>query len=172
MNPPPGGYGPPPGPPGGFVPPPGGAPPGGAPPGGGGYGLPPGPPPGGGFSPPGWNAPPGGYGAGLPPGVSPGSAYGGPPGAAQDQLAIVSLVLGLFSLFMVFCCGPLSIVLGISAVTFGLVSISRIGKEPMRYTGKPLAIAGIVLGALGALGYVLMFVVFGAFSFLSRMSLP
>ncbi len=164
MNPPPGGYGPPPGPPGGFVPPPGGAPPGGAPP--------PGAPPGGGFTPPGWNAPPGGYGVGLPPGVSPSAGYGGPPGAAQDQLAIVSLLLGVFSLLLMFCCGPLSIVLGIAAVTFGLVSISRINKEPMRYRGKGTAIAGVVVGALGALGYVLMIALFGAFSVLSSHGWP
>ena len=161
MNPPPGGFVPPPGPPGGFVPPPaGGAPPPGAPP----------PPGGGGFNPPGWNAPPGGYGVGLPPGVSANAGYGGPPGQTQDQFAVVSLVLGIFGLLLVFCCGPLSIVLGIAAVTFGLVSLSRIAKEPERYSGKPLAIAGIVIGALAAVGYVLMIVAFGAFSFLSSMS--
>ncbi len=172
MNPPPGGYGPPPGG-GGYGPPPGGAPPG-AP---GGFSPPPvgappppagGPPPGGGFSPPAWNAPPGGYGVGLPPGVSPGAGYGGPPGQTQDQFAVVSVVLGVLSLVLMFCCGPLSILLGIAAITFGLVALSRINKEPHRYSGKGMAIAGIVVGALGLVGYVLMFVVFGAMSFMSH----
>lgn len=102
---------------------------------------------------------------GLPPGVSPSAGYGAPPGAAQEQLAPVSAVLGVVSLLFVFCCGPLSVVFGLTAVGCGIVSVSRIHKEPHRYRGKGLAITGIVVGALGLFGYLLIFVIFGAMSF-------
>ncbi len=149
--------------------PPGGAPPGGGPPGGWGGGPagggPPGPPPPGGFTPP--PGPIGGYATGLPPGTSMPhgglSTGGGGSGGQNDPLAIVALALGLFGFVFNCCCGPVSIVMGIAAVIFGIVSLANIGKEPHRFStsSKPMAIVGIVLGALGALGQVGML----AFSF-------
>jgi len=66
-------------------------------------------------------APVGGYGVGLPPGVSPQVvekyAVAQPKGPTNDNLAIASIVLGVFSLPGSFCCcglatAPIGIVLG------------------------------------------------------------
>ena len=75
------------------------------------------------------------------------------PAPGPDPLAIVALVLGILALpfFWLF-------LVGIAAIVFGAVALSRIGRT--RRGGKGLAIAGIVLGAvslvLGALIVVIL----------------
>lgn len=121
----------------------------GQPPGGGGLG--PGTHPPGGFGPPGggppsFGSPPGGFGAGW--GPPDGAAR--PPGNELDPLAIVSTVIGIFSLITCACCGLLGIPISIAATICGGISIHRQNNEPDRFSSssKPLAIIGIVLGAL------------------------
>lgn len=66
---------------------------------------------------------------------------------ASQNLAVWSMVLGLVSITLGWCCSfglltaPLAIVLGIYA-------LSQIKSDPNRYSGKPLAITGIVSGGL------------------------
>lgn len=149
-----GGYGPPPGG-GGYGPPPGGGgygpPPGG---GGGGYGPPPGgggygPPPAGGFGPP---APPGGFGG--PPG------FGGQgPMPSASGLAIASLVCGIISIPGGCCCSFLSIPIAIAAVIMGIIGINKINSEPHLYSGKGLAIGGIVTGGIAVIFGIVMLIV-------------
>ncbi|HEX5615868.1 MAG TPA: DUF4190 domain-containing protein [Acidimicrobiia bacterium] len=86
------------------------------------------PPPPGAYLPP----PTGGY---VPPGVPP---YATPPTTGTNGLAIASLVLGL-----VWVCGIGSVL----AVIFGVVALGQIKQRSQ--SGRGLAIAGIVLGALG-----------------------
>lgn len=171
-------------PPGGFYGPPG-APPGGAPPGGppGGFGgPPPGSPPGGYGGPPGgygqppgggYGGPPGGFGG--PPGYVPPAGYGAPApgvpppmygGGGTDTLAVVSLVLGILSIPLHFCC-YLGWPVGIAAIICGIISIVRIGKEPHRYSGKGLAWGGVISAGLGFLLIILVFVLYGAAIMLS-----
>ena len=96
------------------------------------------PPPGGGYG-----VPPPGFG--MPPG--PAGYPMGPPTA--NPLAVVSLVLGL-----VFCI-PGS---GIGAIICGFIARSAIAREPMRYTGAGMALAGIILGFGHLLLWILYFV--------------
>ena len=155
------GFGPPQGPP-GFGPP--GGPGGYGPPGGpGGYG-PPGP---GGFGPPpagfGGFQPPPGYGSpapGVPPAGGPGH------GAQTDTMAIVSLVLGLLSIPLHFCC-YLGWPAGIVSIILGVIAVVRINGEPARYSGKGLAYGGIASSAIGFLIIVLLVVAYGAAIFLT-----
>jgi len=44
--------------------------------------------------------------------------------------------------------------LGLAAVVLGVLSMQRVKKEPGRYGGKGIAMAGIGVGALAALGYI------------------
>jgi Domain of unknown function (DUF4190)/Septum formation len=98
-----------------------------------------------------------GYGAGYGPGQYPG-AYGQPPAAygygyagtsaGTNGLAIASLVCALGGIFIGLS-APVAIVLGIVA----LVKISR---RPQ--AGKPMAIAGVVIGSLISLVYVLVLI--------------
>ncbi len=108
--------------------------------------------------------PPGGFGP--PPGGAPGGGYpppqsGGfpPPGGAPppdmrsvpktDPLAIVSLVLSVVAALLccIPCVGYISPVLFLGGIGTGAFAITRINKDPM-LTGKGLAIAGIAVGGV------------------------
>jgi hypothetical protein len=149
-----GGWGPPPGaPPGGYGGPPGGY---GGPPGG--YGPPAGPP--GGFTPP-----PGGFG---PPQGGGKPITGGKQTIAMHQMsidpttglprgekppasnaAVISLVCGFLM-----CLGPLT---GIPAIIAGIMARRAIKADPANVGGGGMAIAGIVLGILNLLGWMVWF---------------
>jgi uncharacterized membrane protein len=60
-----------------------------------------------------------------------------------NGLATASLVMGILSWF---CCG-LGVIFGVLAIVFGFVALSQIRDRPNQ-AGKPMAIAGIVLGIL------------------------
>ena len=114
---------------------------------------PPGAPPGG---PQGWGAPPGappqgpvgGWGTALPPGVNP-YTPGNPTGGTQTEpMGIIALVLGIVSVPVYFCCGPVALAANIVGLVLGFVSINRCNNEPQRYQGKGLAIAALVINAL------------------------
>jgi hypothetical protein len=127
-------------------PPPGYGAPGYPPPG---YGPPPGypapgyPPPG--YPPPGYGPPPGSWpGYGPPPGSWPG--YG--PPAHFNGLAITSFVLGLFTWWAL---GIGSVV----AIVLGFVSLDQIRHSNGAQRGRGLAIAGTILGFLGAAFWLL-----------------
>lgn len=112
---------PPPPPPGGE-PPPGGQPP--PPPGGGSYSTPPG---GGGYPPP-----PGGGGYAQP---------------QSSQKALWSLIVGIISLPLAFCCGPLGLV-GIAAFVLGNGANRDIRASGGQQSGEGMAKAGVILGII------------------------
>lgn len=170
-------------PPGGNYPPSGGGTP---PEGGGQWGGPPaaggggqwgGHPAGGQWGPPGgggggWAQPPGGppgygqqpmYSSGVPGGPS----YHQQGGGSTDPIAIVSLVLGLVSLPMHFCC-YLGWPLGIGAIVCGAIAISRIGDPPNYYTGKGLAIGGMIAAGFGFIMMIVALIFFGAAMMLAK----
>ena len=99
--------------------------------------------------------PPGGYGIDLPTGVLP------PPedrGRVTDPVAVVSFSLGSSTLVLGLCCFPISgLVLGIAGASIGIVSLVRIASHPNRYSGRGLAVAGIVVSIVAPLAYVVAF---------------
>ena len=81
-------------------------------------------------------------GAGRPPTLPPQPMAPPARPAAEGQektLAVVSLVLGILSV-----CGGL--LTGIPAVITGAIAYGRTGREPARYGGRGMALAGIILG--------------------------
>jgi predicted lipid-binding transport protein (Tim44 family) len=67
-------------------------------------------------------------------------------------LAIASLAAGIIGLlFGWFCAGPIP---GIIALVLGFTALSQIKKSPERAGEKPLAIAGIVLGAINVMFFL------------------
>lgn len=79
-------------------------------------------------------------------GVGQNTPFQPPPisGQGQEQtLAIVSLVCGILGI----CCGILSIV----ALITGFIQRGNIAKDPNRYGGGGLALAGMILGGIGIL---------------------
>jgi hypothetical protein len=75
-------------------------------------------------------------------------------------MAIASLAVGVLSLPTSCCCTFFGAPLSVAAVVLGILAMSKINKEPHLYTGKPLALGGIILGALGVAVLVLS-IIFG-----------
>ena len=80
------------------------------------------------------------------------------PYQSQNQtLAIFSLILGIAG--NVFCCYGFPF--GIAALITGFIGYSNANKEPNRYSGSGMAIAGMILGAI-SIFILLIFVIIGA----------
>ncbi len=62
-----------------------------------------------------------------------------------DGLAIASLICGIVGLFF------LGILLGPLAIIFGAISLNKMAKNPGMYSGKGMAIAGLVIGVVATL---------------------
>lgn len=80
------------------------------------------------------------------------SAWQPPPPPAMmagpsQGLAVSSMVLGLVSITLGWCCS-FGLLTAPVAIVLGIVALSQIKSQPNRYTGKPLAITGIVSGGL------------------------
>jgi Domain of unknown function (DUF4190) len=83
-------------------------------------------------------------------------------GMSRDQtLPTVSLVLGIISLFLVCCFG--GIWLGLPAAIVGFLAMRNIESNPNKYSGRGMAIGGMVLGIVTFLASLFIFV-FGQLS--------
>jgi len=93
------------------------------------------------------------------PQYQPGSAVQG--GGQNQTLAIVSLVVGILSLF---CCAWF--VPGIAALIMGFIAKGKANSDPANYGGAGLALGGIITGAisliLGVIVLILYFLGFAA----------
>ena len=67
-------------------------------------------------------------------------------GPRTDPFAIVAISAGGLAIFT----GLGSLLLGAAAVVFGALSLSRIRKEPNRFKGRGLALAGMIMGIVAA----------------------
>ena len=103
-------------------------------------------------APPAWKPPP-------PP------AYASQP---QKSLAVLSMVLGIVSITIGWCC-YFGVLTSPVAIGLGVFSLFQIKKDPSKYGGKGMAIAGIVAGALYFVFMALIVLIWGV-SFL--MSAP
>ena len=65
-------------------------------------------------------------------------------------MAIAGLICSILGLF---CCGPLFSTLGL---VFSVLGLSQINQNPLRYGGKGMAVAGIVLALLGYAVFALL----------------
>lgn len=77
-------------------------------------------------------------------------------GARNNGFAVTGLVLGIFSLTVGFCCCR-GIPFNFLGLVFSFIGLSQINREPQRYGGKGIAIAGLVLSILSLfLAFLLM----------------
>jgi hypothetical protein len=83
--------------------------------------------------------------------------------AKTEPLAICSLVLSVLGLL---CCG---FVLGIPGVVCGHLALSKIQKEP-QLQGKGMATAGLIIGYLAIVFWLIYLVCFGGLSFLQTIT--
>ena len=65
-------------------------------------------------------------------------------------MALVGMTLGIVGIVLS-CLVPLGTILALVALLFSIVGLGQINKQPGVYGGKGMAIAGIVLGAVGLL---------------------
>ena len=73
----------------------------------------------------------------------------------SQGLALASMITGIAGVLLASCFGPVP---GIVALVLGLVALSQIKKSPEKFGGKGMAIAGIVIGSLTVVFYVLLII--------------
>ena len=86
-----------------------------------------------------------------------------PPGyvvAPQQTMAVVTLVLGLVSITLGWCCS-FGILTAPIAVVLGIISLKQIKDNPAKYSGRGMAIGGIVTGGLYLAVMVLIILLYG-----------
>ncbi len=94
-------------------------------------------------APPPWGAPPPGYGYGY--GAS-GPGWGPPPLPSANGMATASLVCGILGVIPCFIVnGALAVV----ALVLGIMVVRKINAGTAAPDGRGMAVAGIVLGAIG-----------------------
>lgn len=81
----------------------------------------------------------------APPAMMPAAGY-----RRTSPSAVWGLVCGIFSFFGCFCC-CLNIPLGVLGLVLSLIGLSQVHDFPETYDGRAVAIAGIVVSALGLL---------------------
>ena len=74
------------------------------------------------------------------------------------------MIVGLSGVLLSWCFGPVP---GIVALVLGLVALSQIKKSPEKYTGKGMAMAGIVIGAVNVAFFILWIIFWSLASALS-----
>jgi hypothetical protein len=92
------------------------------------------------------------------------------PGSNQKQgLAVASLILGIFSITIGWCCsiGMISAPVG---VILGIISLVQIKNDPTTNTGKPLSIIGISLAGFYIVIWFLIFMLYGMAIFMGSLS--
>ena len=72
----------------------------------------------------------------------------------QSQgLALASMITAIAGLLMAGCLGPIP---GIVGIVLGFIALSQIKKSPEKYGGKPYATAGIIIGGVSVLFYIVI----------------
>jgi hypothetical protein len=98
-----------------------------------------------------------------PPQSTPATWQPPPPPSAMgpsQSLAVWSMVLGLVSITLGWCCS-FGLLTAPVAVVLGIYALSQIKSDPGRYTGKPLAITGIVSGGLYFVALAVIVLIYG-----------
>ncbi len=76
----------------------------------------------------------------------------------SGPMAIVALICGILS--MLCCVVPVfGFILSIAAIVLGIIESKKIGRGESNAKGKGMAIAGIILGVVGVLAGITMFVI-------------
>jgi len=79
-----------------------------------------------------------------------------PASGPSQTLAIVSLVLGILGLTL--CCG--TFIIPLVAVITGFMARGKANNDPANYGGAGLALGGLITGALGLVGGIILWIVY------------
>lgn len=75
----------------------------------------------------------------------------------SQGLALASMIVGILGLVAGGCLGPIP---GIVALVMGLTALSQIKKTPEKVGGKPFATAGVIIGSISTVFYMLLVIWF------------
>jgi hypothetical protein len=87
----------------------------------------------------------------------------------QQTLAVISLITGIASCTVGLCC-YMGTLLGPVAIITGIIALVQIKGDPMRYTGKGMAIGGIATGAFYFVLIILLIIFWGAINIIGAMA--
>lgn len=82
------------------------------------------------------------------------------PRSTDKNMALVSLILGVVSVTVGWCC-YFGVITGPVALGLGVYALSLIKKDPSKYGGRRMAIAGMVLGSLYFVFLALIILLYG-----------
>jgi uncharacterized protein DUF4190 len=82
------------------------------------------------------------------------------PVSTQNTLALASMVLGIVSITIGWCC-YFGVITGPVALGLGIYALSQIKKDPKQFGGRGMAIAGIVMGSLYFVFLALIILIYG-----------
>jgi hypothetical protein len=71
----------------------------------------------------------------------------------SQGLALASMIVGIAGFLLAGCFGPIP---GIIALVLGITALSQIKKSPEKYSGKPFATAGVVIGGITIAFYAIL----------------
>jgi GYF domain 2/Domain of unknown function (DUF4190) len=83
-----------------------------------------------------------------------------------NSLSVAGLILGLLSVLTFWCC--FNLVLALMGLVFSGTGLSQIKKSGGQETGRGLAIAGIILSALGLVMGLITLLVFGVMASMNK----
>jgi len=94
---------------------------------------------------------------GMPPAQNPQYGMSGFAVPKDQMLAMISLGMGVVSIVSVCCFG--GILLGLPAAIVGFIAMKNVDTNPAKYTGRGMAITGMVMGIVTFLATVLFLIV-------------
>ena len=86
----------------------------------------------------------------------------------SNGFAVAGLVLGIFSLTVGFCCCR-GVPFNFLGLVFSIIALSQINRDPQRYGGKGMAIAGLVLSIVSLFIALIFLLLIGTFAGLEQM---
>ena len=107
-----------------------------------------------------------------PPPIQSGWAPPPPPAYAakpQQTLAVTSLVLGIVSITIGWCCS-FGILTSPIALVLGIISLVQIKNDPAKFSGKGMAVGGIITSVLYILVFVAIILLYGIGIFLGALN--
>ena len=91
--------------------------------------------------------------------VSPASFPAGTTSYPSTAFATTSLILGIISLPIGFCCCCYGLPFNVLGLIFSIIALRQIRDNPERHGGKGMAIAGLVLCLLSLFVMILLFII-------------
>ena len=91
------------------------------------------------------------------------------PMSKDKNMALLSMILGIISITIGFCC-YFGVLTGPVAIGLGAYALSLVKKDPNKYGGKGMAVAGIIMGALYFVFLILIILFYGLAALMGNLS--